>query len=153
MLKAANALIAWNSIDDHDSKAPPGSIAIGPLQTMHELDWAAPYYCTGGAAEVSRRKMAGMIQRYYVLLDWYRLVYDYGVLPYVAHRAFLLIDEYQALIKDAGFGPAKGEPGHDPNIPFGRAVNYQVPVLNIFTSGRATHFWPEKHRALEITEN
>jgi hypothetical protein len=56
-----------------------------------------------------------------------------------------LIDEYQALIKDAGLGPAKSEPGHDPDIPFGRIVDYPVPVLKIFTSGRATHFWPEAH--------
>jgi hypothetical protein len=48
MLKAANTLIAWNGIDDHKGKAPPGAIAIGPLQTMHEPDWAAPYRCTGG---------------------------------------------------------------------------------------------------------
>jgi hypothetical protein len=143
-LKAANALIAWNSIDDHGSKAPPGSIAIGPLQTKDEPDWAAPYQCTGGAAYMSRRTMTGAVQRHRVLLDWYQLVYAYGVLPYVAHRAFLTIDEYQALIKDAGFGPAKDEPGHDPNTPFGRAVIYPVPELKIFTSGRATHFWPEQ---------
>jgi hypothetical protein len=91
---------------------------------------------------VTRQTMTGIIQRHHVMLDWYRLVYAYGVNPYVAHRAFLLIVEYQALIKDAGFGPAKGELGHDPDTPFGRAVCYPVPMLKIFTAGRATHFWP-----------
>jgi hypothetical protein len=143
MLKAANTLIAWNGIDKHNSKAPPGSIAIGPLQEMHELDWTAPYECTGGAAYVERRTMFGMIQRHRVMLDWYQLVYVYGINPYVVHRAFLLIDEYQALIKDAGFGPAKDEPGHDPDAPYGRAVAYPVPTLKIFTAGRSTHFWPK----------
>jgi endonuclease YncB( thermonuclease family) len=86
--QAADTLIAWNGIDTHNGRAPPGSIAIGPLQEMYELDWAAPYHCTGGAADGGRRTMTGTTQRHHVMLDWYRLVYAYGVNPYVAHRAF-----------------------------------------------------------------
>jgi len=46
------------------------------------------------------------------LADWYLLVYTNGIDPYIAHRAFLLIDEYQAIIKSIGCGPARDEPSH-----------------------------------------
>ena len=142
-MKAAQTLIAWNAITDKNGKAPAGSIAVGPLVGEGEPDWAEPYRATGGAAYGARRKLrVAMSQQHQVLLDWYSLVYNYGIHPYVAHRAFLLIDEYQTIIKAIGFGPAKNEPGHDPNIGYGRAVNYPVPNLKVFTTGSATHFWP-----------
>ena len=33
------------------------------------------------------------------MLQMYLLVYTNGIDPYIAHRAFLLIDEYQTIIK------------------------------------------------------
>jgi hypothetical protein len=144
-MKAADTLIAWNGID-HSSlhrDAPPGSIAIGPLQSNTEPDWAGPYECTGGAAYVERRAMHGFVQQRQVMLDWFQLVYSYGIHPYVAHRAFLLIDEYQAAIKSIDCGAAKDEPGHDPDVGFGPAVCCPALPLKIFSTGRATHFWPQ----------
>ena len=76
--------------------------------------------------------------------DWYMLVYSYGIDPYLAHLAFLLIDEYQTIIKNMGFGPAKGELGHDPDVGYGRAIVAPKPSVNIVRQGRVTHFWPEE---------
>jgi hypothetical protein len=109
---------------------------------MDEGDWAGLYECTGGAAYVSRRNLTGVKQQFHVLRDYYVLVYTYGLHPYIVHRAFLLIDEYLAIIKDAGCGPDRDEPGHDPNVGYGRAVKYPIPELLIRQTGRATHFWP-----------
>jgi hypothetical protein len=143
-MKAADALIAWNGADHPAFRrdAPPGSIGIGPLQTETEPDWAGPYARTGGAAYVGRRQLRGLPQQHQVMLDWYRLVYGYGIHPYLAHRAFLLIDEYQEVIKDMGCGPAKDEPGHDPGVGYGRTVLYPVPEIKITHTGRGTHFHP-----------
>jgi hypothetical protein len=132
-MRAAEALIAWNGADDG------GAVAIGPLLRDGEPDWARAYTCTGGAAHIERRSMSGCEQRLHVKRDWYLLVYVYGIDPYVAHRAFLLIDEYQAIIKEMGCGPARDEPGHDSDVGYGRAVVLPTPSLQIRQSGRATH--------------
>jgi hypothetical protein len=81
------------------------------------------------------------------MLDWYQLVYVYGVHPYAAHRAFLEIAEYQDIIKAMGCGPDKDEPGHDPNVGYGRVCRYPVPELNIFTRYGALHVRPVQHSA------
>jgi hypothetical protein len=39
-------------------------------------------------------------------------------------------------------GPDKDEPGHDPNVCYGRALICSVPKLKIFRAGQSTHFWP-----------
>jgi hypothetical protein len=100
------------------------------------------YSASGGAAYVARRKLSKPEQEHQVMLDWYQLVYAYGLDPYIAHRAFLLIDEYQDVIKRMGCGPAKDEPGHDPGVSYGRAVQTPLPKLKITRTGPATHFWP-----------
>jgi hypothetical protein len=147
-MKAKNTLIAWNSINPLDEwehqarRAPPGSIAVGPLLEPGEQDWCRPYSSTGGAAFTSRQKLFGTPQQLEVLKDWYRLVYSYGIHPYIAHRAFLMIDEYQTAIKNMGCGPAKDEPGHDPDVGYGRCVLYPLPNIQIQQIGRSTHFWP-----------
>src|SRR5215469_14203383 len=104
-MKAKDALIAWEPADHsdrilHRRSAPPGSIAIGPLLDHDNRDWSAPYGCTGGAAYISRGKLSGGAQQFEVLKDWYRVVYACGIHPYLAHQAFLLIDEHQTLIKN-----------------------------------------------------
>jgi hypothetical protein len=77
-MKANNTLIAWNSIKPLDEweqrarRAPPGSIAVGPLLQHEEPDWSRPYSCTGGAAYSSRQKLFGASQQLEVLKDWYR---------------------------------------------------------------------------------
>ena len=147
-MKAAHTLIAWNPNGDDPpfrGAAPAGSIGIGPLYFEHDGngDWSRPYRCSGGAAYTERRKLSGIVQQHQVMLDWYQLVYSYGIEPYLAHLAFLEIDEYQDVIKDMGCGPAKGERGHDPNIPYGRSVTTELPRVRILRRGDVTHFWPE----------
>jgi hypothetical protein len=145
-MKASETLIAWNSINYlavGEKDAPAGSLAVGPLLCEGDGDWTAPYTCTAGAAYVGRRKLFGLPQQMQVMLDWYMLVYTNGLDPYFVHRAFLLIDEYQTIIKKNGLGPARDEPGHDPNVSYGRAFSQQPPNILIRRWGRATHFWPE----------
>jgi len=57
-MKTSDVLIAWNCADTADSKAPPGSIAVGPLLDEGERDWAQPYDCTG-----ARPTLAGASSR------------------------------------------------------------------------------------------
>jgi hypothetical protein len=151
-MKAAQALIAWNPAtgDYRAEAAPPGAIGVGPLYSEHDGngDWAGLYRCTGGAAYTDRRKLFGVSQQLAVMKEWYMLVYSYGIDPYLAHLAFLMIDEYQAVIKGMGFGPAKGEHGFDPQIGFGRAIATEQPRVRIRHRGEVSHFWPE--RILEV---
>jgi hypothetical protein len=138
MLKAKDAIIAWNYGDVGPDRAP--SVAIGPLLGKDgDPDWTYPYECTAGAAWVFRRKLFGIVQQLFVLLDWYQLVYSCGLDPYMVHRAFLEIEEYQAVIKKYGMGPAADEQGHDPNIPYGRCCRSPTPELHIFKKGGAVH--------------
>ena len=144
-MKADNTLILWNTGDEKSliGDAPPGSIAVGPLES-DDVYWSHVhgYSCSGGAAWVARRDLPKSDQEREVMLDWYQLVYTYGLDPYVVHRAFLLIDEYQDVIKRMGCGPDKDEPGHDPEVSYGRAVRAPAPKLKIVRTGPAIHFWP-----------
>jgi hypothetical protein len=120
LIKAAEALIAWNGADDgcerSSEAAPWGAVAVGSLLSDDDPDWTTLYECTGGAAWAGRHGLTDAEQRHQVMLDWYQIVYVYGVHPYAAHRAFLAIAEYQDVIKEMGCGPDKDEPGHDPNL-------------------------------------
>jgi hypothetical protein len=58
---------------------------------------------------------------------------------------FLLIDEYQTVIKKYGMGPALDEPGHDPNVGHGRT--HSMPPPNIIIRQ-----WGSVLRALGITD-
>lgn len=141
---AAETLIAWNADDDTSGKIPAGSVAVGPLIEERERDWTEGYTSTGGAANIYRRSLSGVEQRLAVMWDFYTLVYLYGLSPYVVHRAFLHIDEYQEVIKDMGAGPARGELGHDPEIPYGRASSRPVPAVSERPYGRSVHVWPAR---------
>jgi hypothetical protein len=105
-------------------------------------DWSYPYECTAGAAYTFRHKLFGILQQLHVMLDWYQLVYSFGLDPYAVHRAFLEIEEYQAIIKKYGMGPAKGEQGHDPEVMHGRRGRFPTPELQIFRKAGALHVWP-----------
>jgi hypothetical protein len=146
IIKAANALIAWNGASDGCERSPRaspcGAVAVGPLLSDGDPDWTSLYECTGGAAWARRHGLADAEQRYQVMLDWYQLVYAYGVHPYAAHRAFLAIAEYEEIIKAMGCGPDKDEPRHDPNVGYGRVCLYPIPELDIFTRYGALHVWP-----------
>ena len=144
MIKAKDAIIAWNGADGEMSAKPPaGAIAIGPLLQKDEGDWASGYQLTGGAANTDRRDMSDADQKFHVMRDWYELVYGYGLHPFVVHTAFLQIQEYQEITKEMGMGPAKGEPGHDPEVGYGRAVDYPVPEIEIGRIGKSMHVWPK----------
>jgi hypothetical protein len=69
----------------------------------------------------------------------------------VVHQAFLLIDEYQEVIKANGWGPDKSELGHDSNVGYGRAARYPVPKLQIIQDGPAWHFWPTGEMEIILT--
>lgn len=155
-MKAGNTLILWNARDEEPlaGDAPPGSIAVGPLESEAARWSHVHHYSTsGGAAWVARRDLPAPEQRCEVMLDWYRLVYAYGLDPYVVHRAFLLVDEYQDVIKRMGCGPDKDEPGHDPQVSYGRAVRMPPPKLKIVRTGPATHFWPIIGASLRSSSN
>jgi hypothetical protein len=119
---------------------PWGAVAAGP--PLHDGDWTSLYECTGGAAWAGRQVLTDAEQRHQVMLDWYQIVYVYGVHPYAAHRAFLVIAEYQDIIQEMGCGPDKDEP----NVGYGRVCSYPVPELNIFTRYSALYVWPAKDR-------
>lgn len=44
-------------------------------------------------------------------------------------------------MKEMGMGPAKGEFGHDPEVPHGRSVAYPIPKLTIKRVGQSIHVW------------
>lgn len=145
-MKANNVLIAWNGNDaEYYSRqdAPPGSVAVGPLLRSGDADWTHAYMMTGGAAEMDRRQMSGVTQRFHVMRDWYELVYGYGLHPFVVHTAFLHIEEYQDIIKEMGMGPGKGEFGHDPEVGYGRSVSYAIPEIEVNRYGDSVHVWPK----------
>ena len=141
-MQAAVTLIAWNSRSDTEEKAPAGSLAVGPLLQANEGDWIDWYTSTGGAAYAGRQNLTECDQVMAVLQDFYRLVYLEGLDPYIVHRAFLHIDEYQEFLRDMEAGPAPGELGHDPQLPFGRSDNYALPEVNERRIGRSIHIWP-----------
>ncbi|NTJ63555.1 hypothetical protein G6M50_37995 [Agrobacterium rhizogenes] len=144
MIKAKDAMIAWNGADGRLSgPAPAGAVAVGPLLQKNEVDWTHGYRLTGGAAHTDRRGVSGTGQKFHVMLDWYELVYGYGLHPFVVHTAFLVIEEYQEITKEMGMGPAKGEAGHDPEVGYGRAVDYPVPEIEIVRIGKSVHVWPK----------
>jgi hypothetical protein len=55
-MKAAEALIAWTPafLTDHRTR---GQVRIGPRLGEGHADWTRSYAMTGGAKEVSRRKI------------------------------------------------------------------------------------------------
>jgi hypothetical protein len=147
MIAAKNALIAWNAVREECRRirshpTPPGAVAIGPLlEDSAQMDWTTPYYCTGGAAYVGRRTLKGLPQRMHVMQDFYMLTYTYGIDPCIVHRAMLEIEEYQTIIKEMGCGPAPDEPGHDPDVCYGRVVSSRSD-MKVFRAHGALHVWP-----------
>lgn len=141
-MKAAETIIVWNDAETGWRKSPSGSMAVGFLIGSAEGDWTRDYRFSGGAAHTFRRQLTGIEQKFHVLRDYYELVYVFGLHPYLVHRAFLLIDEYQAITRDGGFGPAPGEIGHDPDVGYGRAVGLPLPKIQTFRIGSSCHFWP-----------
>jgi hypothetical protein len=68
IIKAADALIAWNGSEPSSTFSAPrstpwGSVAVGPLLRDDDPDWTRPYECTGGAAWAGRHKLSDAEQR------------------------------------------------------------------------------------------
>lgn len=148
-MKAAETIILWNDSETPWRETPPGSVAVGPVWRAGEANWTRGYRFNGGAGHTFRRSLTSLEQKFHVLRDFYELVYVFGLDPYLVHRAFLLIDEYQAITKDGGFGPAPGEIGHDPQFGYGRAVASPLPTVQRFQIGRSCHFWPADGQEVE----
>jgi hypothetical protein len=122
-MKAVDTLIAWNGLScGHHGR--PGSVAVGPYRGETSFIWQYDY-TDGGRVFVWGRRLRGMGLQLRILAEWQMLVYSYGIDPEVAHRAFLLIDEYRAAI-GPGFRSGVG-PG---------------PEIEIVKEGRVTHFHP-----------
>jgi hypothetical protein len=98
LLKANDAVIAWTGPTTNARRAPAGSVCIGRFAD-HTL-WSSDYASTAGAVHARRRKIKGAWQRFEVMLDWYRIAFVFGLDPAIVHRAFLEIEDYQALIKE-----------------------------------------------------
>jgi hypothetical protein len=164
LLKASEALIAWNSGDtptreEPTGEAPAGAVAVGPLSGSDESgwpDWAEPYVHIGRIAFVGRNCRFMLLQDERDLSDWdktidltWQEVADAnGLHLYIVHRAFLEIDEYFALTKEFGMGTDPDEPGHDriwpygPTWPYGPAMRSTRPLVRVFRTGHALHVWP-----------
>lgn len=101
-MKAAATLIAW------DYRANNQRLGVGPLIYPGAPDWTRPaskYPCTGGAAYTARRKLRGVEQKFHVMLDAYQLVSQYGLHPYLVHRALSHIEEYRLMMTEYGMAP------------------------------------------------
>lgn len=148
-LPASRALIAWDRLrDDPGNDCAAHAVAVGHLLRGEMPDWTDGYDCTAGAANVVRRDMTGDRQRVEVMLDWYMLVYTYGVDPRVAHRAFLNIAEFQEMIKERGIGPDKNEPGYDPDVGFGRMTRSDTDTPTTRKFWHSEHVFPPAPYAL-----
>jgi len=146
LLKAASARIAvkFKKASVSDPTEPPvGAIAIGT--EVNKSEWSKPYrgFCRSVvmAPEWSNKPPVLFTTFTHVLFTAFTLVLVDDVSPYIVHRALLLVEEYQALIKDASLSPAEGEPGYAGDG-FFFFTGDPVP-LKIFTKNGAVHFWPE----------
>jgi hypothetical protein len=146
LIKTSNAVIAWTGLHKRPSvrkTAPAGSVAVGRFQD--HAQWSEVYESSGGAALTRRRNLRGIAERFEIMFDWYHLVYVYCIDLYVAHRAFLEIDEYQTIIKERDCGPDKDEPGYDPDIGHRRLGASFKPELKVFRgAGGSLHVWPKR---------
>lgn len=113
-MKASEAIVAWTPNRGHwADKETAGMVAVGPfMDAASDVDWTAVYAMTGGAANVSRRKMKGPLQKMMVFVEFNTLVVRDGIDPNDAHKAFLKIDEYAETIS--------------PDIPGARGDNNDV---------------------------
>lgn len=131
-MKASEAIIAWNGIEDFRHEGRPGSVGVGPLLFDGDSDWTRPYLFTGGAAEVRRRTLTEKEQQFAVLQDFYNLVHVYGLHPDLVHQALLHIDEYHDVMKSVGADPESGA---------GR-TNYAATSIEENRVERSFHFAP-----------
>ena len=100
-MRAHKALIAWTPAGLpkgglHTSTI--GMVAIGPVPEREGTDWTADYSMTGGAAFAGREKMLGVKSIARLMVDFHTIVVRDGIDPRVAHKAFLVIDEYRKVI-------------------------------------------------------
>ncbi len=144
-LTASDAVIAWTGNGEAPAPgktAPPGSIAVGPFSAGAR--WADAHNHTGGAVYARRRKLRGVSQRFGVMCNWYQLVYVHGIDPYIAHRAFLEIEDYLEIIKEREWGPGEDEPGYDPEIGPGRVGALPRPAIEVIPGdGGSILVWPK----------
>lgn len=99
-MRATKAMIAYTPtfwLDGPKSKTR-GQVQIGPLLNAGDADWTKPYAFTVGAKDIARRHYPPDRSRAALFIDFHTMVVRDGIDPQVAHRAFLLIDEYRNAI-------------------------------------------------------
>ena len=89
-MKFSEALIAW---DDKSDK-----IKVGPWLASVSTKWSDDYDMTGGACETRLHRMTEAQRAAMLFITFNTIVVRDGVDVQAAHRAFLAIDEYRALI-------------------------------------------------------
>ena len=87
-MKYLEALIAWNDKSD--------KIEVRPWSNRTE--WSDDYEMTGGACYPHIHRMTEAQRAARLFIDFNTIVVRDGVDVQAAHRAFLKIDEYRALI-------------------------------------------------------
>jgi hypothetical protein len=97
-MKAHDALIAWTPVHTTHRPKTIGQVKVGPLLHDGGEDWSKLFAFTGGAAQVDRRKWRGAKSVAQVFIEFHTLVVRDGIDPQVAHKAFLVIDEYAEAI-------------------------------------------------------
>jgi hypothetical protein len=106
-MKAHEALIAWTPRDSGNPTA--GQVKVGRLLRDGEGDWTDPFSFTGGAAYMRVRSLRGPESVSQLFIDFHTMVVRDGIDPQVAHRAFLVIDDYAERIA-ADIDGSRGQP-------------------------------------------
>lgn len=97
-MKYSEALIAWTPVRHRHRPETTGQLQVGPLLSLSENRWAKRFSCSGGAAYVATRKLAGDQAVARLFIEFHTLVVRDGIDPQAAHEAFLAIDEYRKSI-------------------------------------------------------
>lgn len=84
-MKYAEVMIAWNP-DTDQIRVGPGTDVSG---------WSDGYQCTVGACFSDTHKMTHEQLSWQVFMEFNAIVVAGEIEPKVAHRAFLVIDEYR----------------------------------------------------------
>lgn len=96
-MKYRDCMIAWNPVGGPLRKTgEEGTVKVGPHPDL--TGWSDRFDMTSGAAFLERKKLPIWNQVALMLTDFHQMVVRDGVDPQVAHAAFLLIDEYRAVI-------------------------------------------------------
>lgn len=96
-MKFTECMIAWTPQSYVDLKPDlAGKVEVGPWPD--KTGWSDKYAMTGGACYTDLHKQTEWQRNWRIFVDFHTLTVRDGVDPQTAHEAFLVIDEYRALI-------------------------------------------------------